>query len=391
MEETSRPNPCGDALTQAKPSALSSTFEDAADVSAQANAKAMLSVFGFSADASKASHFFYRISTDKRVAVTDTNQYVTCCEQKGGCGIGFVSALIYGQGEYATGEESSASGSVSVPMAGAGGAVQLKVLHKRTVHGYLAALITVTGKGKAESALGPLGVIPIEATTPQRVTVEYEINKVRIQEFGDGEWALLNGHGELTENDFARRYEAATSNTELRPVRTRRNWPSVFISGGLTAGSLALTFWGATHLQRACTTDDVGCWNETPYPVSGGSPTMLQVPANGQCVGTDSCVSYVDTTQKTTNDVGYIALFGGGLLTLLTTPFFIASLLRGDGDSTDHVMTEDVARKYVTRYNRAILRNANEKVRREVQVEQGAELDLQPILVPGGLGLTGKF
>ena len=67
----------------------------------------MLGAFGFAGDARQASYFVYRIRTDKRKGTTDTNEYVQCCRENQ-CGYGFVSALVYGDGEYATAEESIA-------------------------------------------------------------------------------------------------------------------------------------------------------------------------------------------------------------------------------------------------------------------------------------------
>src|SRR5690606_13792108 len=104
-------------------------FEYAEELAGSASAGALLGTFGFSADARRATHFVYELGTDRRVSVVDTAAYAACCAEKG-CGYGYVSALVHGSGEYATGEESAASGGVDIPaIASASGQVSLRVLN----------------------------------------------------------------------------------------------------------------------------------------------------------------------------------------------------------------------------------------------------------------------
>ena len=380
LEETSRPNPCLDALAPPVTSPLASTFEDAQELAVSASARATLGVFGFDADASKASHFLYKISTEKRVARADTTAYVKCCE-KAECGVGYVSALVHGDGEYATGEESGASGSIAVPTASVGGAVQLKVLHKRNVRGYIAALVTMTGK-QAAAALGPLGAIAGEATMPERVRAAYEREKVSITTLPDGTYVLANGFSVLTENDFARKYDAATSTSELESVDRRRNWGSLITAGLFTAGFGALTIWGATHLKRDCAANDVSCWASNP-------DEKKAPPDGGTCVSpVPSCIDYIPKGKKTTSVGGILALAGGGALTLSMLPFFVLTVVNHDGQATSHALSEDDARAYVTRYNRVMLRRASERVQREMTIERGASIEWKPMV---GLGTIGAF
>lgn len=387
LEETSRPNPCAKALTEPKVTPLASTFVDAQEVTGNAQARAMLGVFGFEGDARRASHFAYELETEKRAALTDTTEYVKCCEEAPeGCGVGFISALVYGRGEYSTGEESGARGSVTVPMAGAGGGVQLKVLHRRKVKGYLAALVTLTKRDKQAAALGPLGVTAFEPTVPQRVQEAYEKEKVSIVETQGDEWILRTGRELLTENEFARRYQKVTGSTELAPVEQRRNTTSLVITGALTAGFLYGTYWGFSNLKRGCEADDITCQHTTD--------TNYQHPPGTQCVSRTSsgdCITYVDPNEEITNPWGIIAGTGFGILSLTTGGAFIALLFYGDGSPTDHVMTEEDARRHVTRYNRAVLGNAKQKVRRQLQIEQEARVRLVPTAGPNGFGLRGTF
>ena len=389
LDETSRPNPCAEALTPAKTTPLASSFEDAQEISARAQAKAMLGAFGFEGDAASASHFFYKLTTEKRVALTDTTAYVQCCAQKGSCGVGFVSALIHGEGEYATGEESGASGSVTVPVAGgAGGGVQLKILHRRKVRGYIAALVTLTEKQGGAAALGPLGLEAVEPTPPQRVVEAYERDKVSIFVLPGGAWALRTGNEILTENEFARRYERETHATDLRPAETRRNWGTLIVLSAITAGALYTTYWGATHLHRPCATGDVGCWQNNPS--SGTSSKPSAIPPGTMCVSAD-CIEYVDPKDTVVRPEGYIALFGGAVLALPLLGATVYAIVDKDGNALDHVLSEDDAHKFATRYNRAMLRRATQKIERQLEIERGAKIQWTPLVSPRGLGVGVTF
>ena len=93
LEDVSRPNPCADALEPARASAMVATFEDAQDLSLDGSGRALLGAYGFASDVTKATHFFYRVTTERRVARVDTVAYETCCREKS-CGLGYVSALV---------------------------------------------------------------------------------------------------------------------------------------------------------------------------------------------------------------------------------------------------------------------------------------------------------
>lgn len=388
IEETSRPNPCLAALEEPRRTPMANSYEDAQDVSVNAQARAMLGVFGFSGDANSASHFVYKLSTDQRVARTDTTDYQKCCAETQGCGIGFVSALIHGEGQYATGEETAAQGAVTVPMAGVGGGVRLKVLHKRNVKGYIAAMVTLTDDGK-KNVLGPLGIAAVEPTVPERVRVEYEQDKVRIHELPNGEWMFLTArNGAITENEFARRYQTLTGDTDLKPVEQRRNTTAVVVTGALTAASLYGVYWSATNLTKPCTKDELGCVEHNT------SPAKPQPPGT-ECTQRDEstgvCQSYVDPNETTTNVWGIVGLSVLSPIALLTGSVFIVSLVNGDGMPDSHVLNQDDARLYVTRYNRAVLRKSKDKIRHQVQIEQRAGVKLMPYAGPSGLGVFGRF
>ena len=382
LEELSRPNPCGEHLTPVRETPMANHFEDAQDVAGSASATAALGIFGLTAEAERASHFLYKISTDRRVSLTDTPEYVRCCEEVGGCGVGFVSALVHGEGEYATGEETSAAGSVMVASASAEGGLRVRVLQRRNVNGFLAALITQTGKEQADD-IGPLGSPDFEPSVKQRVLEAYERDKVRFIEIGDDDWALATTRGMLTENEFARKYRQRTGSTELDPVVQRRNWTGVAVSGTLLAGSLYLLYWGITNLKQECTADDIGCTRSVP---SSG------LPAGAKCTDSEGgvCQEYIDPDEKRTNVAGILALSGGASLTLATGIVFGVLLANGDGLPTNHRMSQDDTRRFVTRYNRKVLRDSRQKVRREVSIEEQAVVDVLPFFGPIS-GVRGRF
>ncbi len=382
LEEISRPNPCAEHLSPQSDTPLGNRFEDAQEVAGGAKVQAMLGVFGFEAEASKASHFLYRLETDRRLARSDTPEYVKCCASSDGCGVGYVSALIHGHGEYSTGEEAAGSGSITVPAAGAEGGLRIKVLRRRSVRGYLAALVTITKPGDT-STLGVLGARAFEPTFDERVKEAYEREKVGIAELDGGAWALTTRRGSITENEFARRYGALTHSEELEPVIQRRNTGAVIVAGGLTAGALYLTYWGATNLNVVCTKDDIEC-----HRVVTG-----RVPDGARCIEHDSdgtCSTYIDPKEERSNVFGILALSSGIPLSIAFGGVFTALLFNGDGLPTSHALAPDDARIYVTRYNRAALREARRKVQREIRIEDSATLRLRPMVGPVS-GVFGTF
>lgn len=384
LEEISRPNPCAQHLSDAKESPLANRYEDAQELAAGAQAGAMLGAFGFAGDAKQASFFVYKIRTDKRVGRTDTNEYVACC-QENECGYGFVSALIYGDGEYATAEESSAKGSASIGVASAGGYLSLRVLNRRNVHGWIAALVTITDKDKAGQvgAMGAAGSSFDEANMPPQVRDIYENNKVVVHGTGS-EYVFAFGSGdELTENEFIRRYREITGSGELDDARKRRNWGPVAMWGGFTAAGLGVLTFGMMNLKRDCSDSDVtNLGMEEPCQVPAGTPGAKE----GFFSGT-----YYDPNEQTNNPWGpFVAAFGGVMAATFGT-FLVVELLDPDGDPVDHNLTDGDARLYAGRYNRAFLRKT---VRDVGQSARGPSLQLRPwIASPDspGLGFTGRF
>ena len=352
LEETARPNPCADRLEAARTTPLAATFEDAEELAVGARARATLGAYGFSADAERATHFFYKMQTERRVARVDTPGYAECCQQKG-CGYGYVSALIYGDGEYASAEELQASGSVDVAVATAGGTARLKVLHQRKVRGWMAALVTVTDPAKARE-LGPLGVAEAagikveERSVPEAVKAHFEESKISVIEpnvvskflLGSG-WYFTEGETKLTENEFVRRYRAATGSDELDDLDRRRNWAGVLTTGALSGLSLAGVVWGAGN-----TKDSQGKAQPGADVVTG---------------------------------LGVIGM-------LVFTPIFVWKLSDGDGTYGEHSLKKNDAELYAQSYNRSMLRESVKTVQKKL-----TPTSLRVELRPGGLGLSGTF
>jgi hypothetical protein len=379
IEETARANPCLPTLEETRTTPLANTFDDAEELGVDARARAMLGAFGFEGDVSRATHFTYRLETSRRVAKTEGPDYAACCKEKG-CGYGYVSALIYGEGEYATGEELSGRAKVGVGVVEGGGGVKLRVLHKRKVRGWLAAVITVTDASKGDP-LGPLGAASMgvtEDTIPDTVKQIYERNKVKVEREDDS-YVFKDGAGrEIKEVEFARDYLAVTGSHDLDALDRRRNPGSFAASGVLTAASLGIFAYGITHLSRPCTQSDVGFGGEldcydSQFVGSGTSTQIVDVPKPGA---------------TTTNGTGIAMAIGGAFGTIGFGTWFLVAAFRRDGSTTSHLLSERDAIIYADQHNRALLRNA---AKRLAQPGRTSTIEVTPVFSTSGVGLMGRF
>ncbi len=383
LEETARANPCADKLSEPKTSPTASSFEDAQEVRAQAGAKAMLGAFGFSGDMEQATHFVYKLETSKRIARQDTADYAACCAAKG-CGYGYVSALVYGEGEYATGEETRASGQIDVlAVGGASGGARVKVLHRRKVKGWLAAVVTVTDAKKGE-ALGPLGVAQAagitEAGVPETVKKIYEREKIDVTTESGGFRFVSAKDGAIKENEFVRRFRKVTGSDELDDIETRRNKGSFYTAAALTAVSAGLGVYGFLNLTRPCSKEDVGessvssdCVKELPASSGGGTVSVSRV---------------FDPSRDRENDMGTTFAIVGTAGTLGFGIWLLAAAFGPDGSATEHLLGERDAVLYTSKYNRALLRRTITDVQK---TQSSTRLHLTPTFGMGTFGLTGRF
>lgn len=379
LEETARANPCEDKLNEPRTSAVASSFEDAQDLQIEGQARAMLGAFGFSGDASRATHFAYRLEASKRISRPETGEYAACCREKG-CGYGYVSALVYGEGEYATGEETTGNASVDVlTIGGASGGARLHVLHRRKVRGWLAAMITVTDPSKGQ-ALGPMGIAEAagitEASVPETVKGIYDREKIAIETEGGRYVFTSAAAGTMKENEFVRRYRSVTGSDELDPYDVRRNKASTYASGALTLISAGVAVFGVSNLSRPC--------NATDVRTSVSLDCQADAAGGAAVFGVDDTF---DPSKTRSNGLGITMALAGGIGTVGFGTWFIVSLLDRDGSKSDHDLDERDATLYVTRYNRALLR----RTIRDVQRTQSRSLRLEPRIGVGFTGLRGHF
>jgi hypothetical protein len=294
---------------------MTAVYEDAQELAVGAKAGATLGLFGFSADVNHATHFLYKLTPVHKVLRADTTEYMTCCAEKGGnaCGYGYVQALVYGDGEYATGEETAASGGVNVVSVGStSGNIALKVLHRKKVHGYFAIAVHPRDPSKKEE-VGPLGVAKAagitETAASDQVKAIYELEKIVVVAEGSA-WLFKDGRTSITENDFVRRYRAVTGGHELDDVESHRG------KGFLYAGLGMLVVGGAFMIYGATSEPDVN-----------------------------------------TNKGPVVVFIGGGFVVF--AGLVIAGLGLSESGLTgpyDHLLTEYDARPYAERYNRKLLR-----------------------------------
>jgi hypothetical protein len=416
LDEVSRPNECSDRLSPKKEGPLASTFEDAQELSAGGKARGALGAFGFEGDAQTATHFYYKLDVNKRVSQTDTTEYVACCKEKGTCGYGFISSLIYGDGQYATAAETSAEGSVTIPVAGgAGGFVKAKILHRRNVHGYVAALVTVTDpqSSKSPTVLGDpaaLGITMTEENLPEQVRKRFQLQTVRVEEMscdashvlssgqcvapGAGipdalevAYRFEDGNGAITENEFVRRYVDLTGDHNLSSAATRRNGGTVAVAGTFELLFAAGTVLSVAFIKRHCNSGD---GQTDSQPVNEDCTATASTP--GAIVAGDG---YVDPSKTTMNSFTAVTAAVSGLGALVTAPFLIAALLTPDGQPSDHSIARLDADLYVAKYNRALLRKTIQETKERMQQLSGKNdlpaLAIVPLVTPLFVGLAGQF
>jgi hypothetical protein len=350
LEEVAKPNPCKEHLEPPRDTPLASSFEDAVELSTSAGAHAMLGGFGFAGDVQHATHFVYKLTTTRRLAQVDTTAYTECCKDNE-CGYGFVGALIYGEGEYATGEETAASVKADFAFGGASGGLRLQALHRRKVKGWIAAVVRVRDRDKA-SQLTPFGLTTEQIGISEEglsdiVRPIYERGKVTVETTDGDDWQFQDGTGEaISENEFARRYRKTVSDKELEDIEQRRNTTSVVLLGSsflVGAGMMTVAIYGS-----------VSDFEEGPILAAGIPGAALFL---GGGIGTG------------------ITMFAQG-------PY--------DGSAEDHVLTEADARLLAARYNRSLLRKSLRKATKAVS-RRPALFELRPYFGGTGAGVFGSF
>lgn len=386
LDEISRPNPCVAHLSPPKTTPLANRFEDAQEIVMGGHSRAILNSFGFSVSAQELSYFVYKLNTDKRLSRVDTVEYVECCKAKG-CGYGFVSALIHGQGEYAVGSESVAEGDISVAVASTGGHMSLKFDKRRSVQGWIASVVTVTDPSKRQQLssmkLAEQAGIQ-EDTLPQQMREIYDNNKISVAGRGQRYTFKLGSGENITENEFVRRYRGLTGSEDLDDIEARRNMKGTVLFGALTAISLSVLYYGVSNTERNCEAGEA--WHEDACQANRGDEGAILDP-------TEITEEYYNPNAKVTNTTGYVFAILGGLATAGLGSIFIIKALDGDGGVHDHYLSDADARLYTGRYNRAFLRKTAREVRRTSYMPRPSA-ELTPLTVgqgAPGFGLSGRF
>jgi hypothetical protein len=354
LDEVSQPNPCAEHLAPPATAPSLNTFEDAEELSMDASASATLGMFGFRADAGHATHLVYKLRTERQVHQRDTAGYGPCCQAKG-CGYGYIAALVYGSGEYASAEEARGSARVDMAFASGTGSVGLRVLHRRSVCGYLAAIVRITERGAEKRELGPLGVADTAvnlSTTNEQYRGMYDKEKVWVCSSGiQRTWAFCDVRGEITENEFVRRYRDTTESDELDDLEYRRS--SIVAPVVLLSASTLLTTYGAYRLARG------DCANAAPEDQD------------------ETCIGLISVTT-----IGGSGMIGGLVWLPIQASFY-------EGQPWDHDLREADGRYYADQYNRALLRRI---VRDSQRGRQSGGLRRAPRastgIAPRGLGFT---
>ncbi|MGO9838590.1 MAG: hypothetical protein ACLP1X_30780 [Polyangiaceae bacterium] len=401
LEEVSRPNDCGDKLGEKKEAPLVQTFENTQALAAGGKARSALRMFGLEEDVEAATHFYYKLDLERQVTRAATPEYLACCKDKGTCGYGFVSALAYGEGQYASAVENSidAEGSIDLPAAeDARGFVKAKILHKRNVYGYVAAFVTIADgvQAKSVSVLGDQAAARVELTEhdlPEPVKARFEAQKIQVvaNNRSPAEYAYVfrDGQGEISENEFVRRYEALTGSPDLYGAKKNRN--PVWLYYGIVASSVGASLIG------------MGAYLALATPQS--TETFATAPAASTVPNCNySSLSFVSGTgfelacsQPVNPGLGKgLGITGGAILGSGLVSFVTFGILGYDGSKADHILRKSDAERYAAKYNGALLhQTTHETMTRQRQPSESGWLSppvrVLPVVSPGFTGLVGQF
>jgi len=323
LDDVLRPNDCADKLAPREEEVVSETFEDAQPLAVGGGDRAGLATFAFSADAAQATHIYYRIAAKRRVTRAGTEQYLACCKEKGSCGYGFVSELVYGTGEYATAAQSDLPGSVSLPVTDEPrGVIGARVLHKHHLRGYIAARVTVTDP-QASRVVGLLGdpaatrIEPDNVVLPEPLKSRFEAARIRIVDRGqvpgsstpaELDYRLADARGEVAESEFADRYWRVTGSDELVDVKPGD-------TGLVVMGANPIALGVGMVLAVALSHDNV-C---SPFGQSNGHPTTRGLGAGRAFTAMGAALAWSAQGSsrgpiRSSDAVGYVTRYNRALL-----------------------------------------------------------------------------
>ncbi len=142
FESQARPNPCEKYLEPLREYEMVQEVHRAQQLGTGAQAKATLHGFGFSSTVEGDTHLVFDLTTTKKLVRRDTAEYNSCCRSHD-CGFGYVSTLVYGRGEYASGRETRVAAEADyLGLAGGGGTVNVAASERKAVQGYVMAVVT---------------------------------------------------------------------------------------------------------------------------------------------------------------------------------------------------------------------------------------------------------
>jgi hypothetical protein len=337
LGDVTRPNECADHLAPRAEGTSAEVFEEWQALAKGERAAKALETFGLRADEHEPEYFYYRLAVDKRLQQGRTEAYVACCKEKGTCGIGFVAALLHGEGRYATASKTTSDtesqADTLIPLTGgADVTVRGKVLARRTTHGYVAAVIRPTAGGKP--IVGVLGdLAALEAITEESMLTDsgrsrFSSEKIDVftTEQNPEVYTLRDSLGLVTEGAFRERYRAVTGGQEL-PGNASPGTPTI-VAGFLV---LAAGFVGSVVLAASTS--------------SQNSSSCTQTPSGTLCVPNSS-----SSTMSGGATAGLLMASGAGALGI---PLIVTGITTNKNAQS---MTRADAELACARYNRALLR-----------------------------------
>ncbi|APR76707.1 Hypothetical protein A7982_02054 [Minicystis rosea] len=282
-------NPCADALIDVEARPREAEIEDATRVP--------------SADGK--SYVYYHFAAIRRVEKAETKAYATCCRQAS-CGVGYVRALTFGEGEIASGRPTMPGGDADVAFEDGGRSLELTLASRHAVRGFLAVTIEAAYEQRRDAP----------RPAPEREAPQHERIEVRDDPHNPDRFELCTRSGCISENTFVQRYRARTGSHELddfdRDHFGEDRWLGVATTGILGALLIPAGFGVAELADKAGSTPD----ERNRARIAGG---ML-------------------------GGLGLATLAMG--MGILLTP--------RDGGTKDHHLSKSQAKRFVERYNRAL-------------------------------------
>jgi hypothetical protein len=209
------PNPCAEALIDLRARSPGEDLRENAerlvpalgseDTAPPAEA---LGFFG----SRRASHVYYRFALGKRVEKGETRAYTECC-QKASCGIGYVRALTFGEGELALAKRTGPGENADAAFDDQPRPSEYMFLERRKVRGYVA--FTLEEAEASAPATGP-------ARDPEDEAYEMARLEVRDIPGKPGNFVFCTAARCMAENEFVRQYAAETGSHELDDFDRRR-------------------------------------------------------------------------------------------------------------------------------------------------------------------------